>query len=98
MNIEYKVEIFTPGKIFDIKGKLIRSPVEFIVNENELSRIKMEIEIQGILKYKITPYSKELDFKPSKNENEIEEVMGEEIEVINNSKTETILESLLKDN
>ena len=96
MNNEYKVEIFTPGKIFDIKGKLIRSPVEFIVNENELSRIKMEIEIQGILKYKITPYSKELDFKPSKNE--IEEVMGEEIEVINNSKTETILESLLKDN
>jgi hypothetical protein len=96
MNNEYKVEIFTPGKIFDIKGKLIRSPVEFIVNENELSRIKMEIEIQGILKYKITPYSKELDFKPSKNE--IEEVMGEEIEVRNNSKTETILESLLKDN
>ena len=94
---EYKVEIFTPGKMFEIKGKLIRSPVHFIINETQLTKIKMEIELQGILEYKITPYSKELYYK-TKKENEIEEAIGEEIKVENLNKPDTILESLLKDN
>jgi len=94
---KYKVEIFTPGKMIEIKGKLIRSPVEFVVDEVKLVRVKMEIELQGILDYKISPYSKELESLLARNKDEIEESIGEEIKVEDSNKPETTLESLLKD-
>lgn len=95
----YNVEVFTPNKMFNIKGKLVRSPVKFIVDEDELVKIKMQIEIQGVLNYDINPQNAGLNkIIPKNKENELieETILDEEVEVENFNKEETILDSLLK--
>jgi hypothetical protein len=52
-NKKYKVGIYTPNKIFLVKGKVVRSPFEAEVSERELQSIKMKIKTDGIDKYSI---------------------------------------------
>lgn len=54
---KYKVGIYTPNKIFLVKGKVIRSPFEAEISEKELQGIKMKIRTDGIDNYSIEEIS-----------------------------------------
>jgi len=90
----YDVEIKTPNKMFNVKGKMARSPVKFTIEEKHIKRIKMEVEIQGILDYTIKPHETENYVIPEKYKTKIDESIGEEL-VVDETKEKSILESLL---
>lgn len=54
--MKYKVKIGTPNKMFYIRGKLVRSPVEWVANESELEGIRIKITSEGIMDFSIEPY------------------------------------------
>jgi len=100
MNELYDVEVLTPNKIFVVKGKAVRSPVKFTVDENNLKRVKMGIIQQGILNYSIKLHYNESDDIPEEYIQKMKESIGNEVKVEdleNVEKENTILNSLLKD-
>ena len=57
MSKKYKIGIYTPNKIFVVKGKVVRSPFEAEISEKELNSFKMKIKTDGIDKYSIEEIS-----------------------------------------
>lgn len=55
--MKYKVRIGTRNKMFYIKKKQVRTPVEWIANESEIEQIRMKISSEGILDFLIEPYN-----------------------------------------
>ena len=51
--MKYKVKINVRNKMFDINGKLVRTPVEFISSEKKIGYIKSKLRAEGILDYSI---------------------------------------------
>ncbi len=53
MEKEFEIHVKTPNKLLLIKNRLIRSPVKWIVRENELQSIKVNLESCGIYDFTI---------------------------------------------
>ncbi|MCK5616086.1 hypothetical protein KAR91_80225 [Candidatus Pacearchaeota archaeon] len=50
----FKVYIGTPNRMIDINGRLVRSPVEWIVEESKIQQIQMKIDSEAINNFSIT--------------------------------------------
>jgi hypothetical protein len=99
----YILDVKTPGKLLDHRGKTIRTPAQFIIKENELKKFKMVFHQLGVTEYSIR--SKEevdkeiasrqsedvITISPKEQEVIIEEIMDSEEE------TKSVLDQLIKD-
>ena len=70
----YKVGIYTPNKVFLVKGRVVRSPFEAKISEKELEHFKMKIKSDGIDSYTIEEFKEDTiigeqitNIKPSKD-------------------------------
>ncbi len=45
--------ILSPNRIFDIQGKQVRTPCEFVVDENELELYELKIKADGDTEYSV---------------------------------------------
>jgi hypothetical protein len=107
INKKYKLGIYTPNKIFLVKGKVVRSPFETIVSEKELQGFKMKIKTDGIDNYSIEEISgiiqpivsKESTYYIKENKEQNDEVLKttdikiEELETKSKSLLETFISS-----
>jgi len=92
----YKVSVKTPNRFLSIRGKLVRTPTDFISTEKELKTLKTKFQSDGITKfsveeYKDTPKIVET-FIPGKQENPKTEV---EITINKEDKKESTLNKIL---
>ncbi len=53
---KYKVKIRTPNIMILWRGKLVRTPVNLIAEEKDLSKIQLFIHTEGITDYDISEY------------------------------------------
>lgn len=66
----YNIKIKTKNKMIPIKGRMIRSPVEFSVPESKLSFYKLMIKKLSINEYTITDFvGEEIKLKKLQPEN-----------------------------
>lgn len=56
----YRVRIFDPNKVILVRGKQVRTPTKFKVNEKELGMVKTIIRANSITKYTIQPIIEEV--------------------------------------
>lgn len=45
--------ILSPNRVFDIQGKQVRTPCEFVVDENELELYELKIKADGDTEYSV---------------------------------------------
>jgi len=57
---KFKVVISTPNRMILVNGKLTRSPLTAIVEEQNLAPIRAKIAQDGILDFSIEPYVEEV--------------------------------------
>lgn len=98
--MKYKVKIGTPNKMFFIKGKLVRSPLEWIANESELKDIRIKIASEGINDYSIIKFDPD-KIAPTKQKSLTIEKQTKTKKVITQEtekKSTTILDKLLDEN
>lgn len=101
--LKYRIEIQQTGKIFNVRGKSVRSPLSIDnVTEEELPLFKSKIQLEGILEnnYSIKPMSQVIQKNVVEKENdENSEVELEDQDEIHDPENEddSVLGSLLKD-
>lgn len=99
--MKYKVKIGTPNKMFFIKGRIVRSPLEWVANKSELKDIHIKIASEGIADYSIIEFDPNKKIVPIeqksptiKKQTETKKVITQETE----KKSTTILDKLLDEN
>jgi hypothetical protein len=94
---KYKVGIYTPNKIFMIKGRVVRSPFEVEVLQRDLQAIKMKIKTDGIDKFSIEelflPLTNTISMEPKK---EVTKTKEQNIDIKSKKQTEIKIEELEK--
>jgi len=50
---QYIFSILSPNRVFDIQGKQVRTPCEFVVDESELELYELKIKADGDTEYSI---------------------------------------------
>lgn len=92
----FKVNIFTPSKILIINGKPIRTPVQCILNKVNLDDILLQLRINGISKYSVTPI-RQTEESTEKDIFIEKEVIFEELKIIEQEENLPDKESLQVD-
>jgi hypothetical protein len=86
------LKAITPNKMLFIKGKLIRTPLEYVIrSEAELNLLKASMICQSV-KYSIKDY-----VAPAKEEKKVIEVVEEKLEEPKKKKLKTTLEKIAND-
>ena len=52
----YKVSVKTPNRFLNVKGKLVRTPTDFISTEKELKTLKTKFQSDGITQFSVEEY------------------------------------------
>jgi len=98
----YILDVKTPGKLLDYRGRSVRTPAKFIVTSDELKSFKVKFRQVGITEYKVrskTEVDKEIASKQTvyaPHKVMEEEVTVEEI-MDNEEETRSVLDQLIKD-
>lgn len=59
-NVQNVVKINTPNRMIEVRGVVVRTPVEIVTKtKEELERLQTKINSEGITDYSIKPYVKE---------------------------------------
>jgi hypothetical protein len=99
----YILDVKTPGKLLNHRGRQIRTPAQFPIMHSELKKFEVMLRQVGVTEYKIRSkeevdkeiaarQSKEsVDISPTDHEVVIEEIMDSEEE------TKSVLDKLIRD-